>query len=135
MMTAENENGNFISSDKVEGTAVYGANGERIGSIQRLIIEKKTGQVSYAVLSFGGFLGIGDDHYPISWKGLTYNTELGGYQTDLNKDQLEGAPKYSTDSEWDWDQRDQPNAVDTYYGAIWGMPLSPGRDFDGRLRD
>ena len=63
-MAAERETISLIGSDKVQGTAVYGADGEKIGSIERVMIEKVSGKVSYAVLSFGGFLGIGDDYYP-----------------------------------------------------------------------
>lgn len=57
----------LIASDKVEGTAVYGVDGKRIGSVQRVLLEKRGGRVAYAVLSFGGFLGIGDDYYPLPW--------------------------------------------------------------------
>jgi hypothetical protein len=64
MVTENRETGSLIGSDKVEGTAVYGANDTKIGSIERVMIDKMSGRVSYAVLSFGGFLGIGDDHYP-----------------------------------------------------------------------
>jgi hypothetical protein len=64
MAIEANEQGNLIGSDKVEGTAVYGAGDQKIGSIKRVMIDKTSGKVSYAVLSFGGFLGIGDDHYP-----------------------------------------------------------------------
>jgi hypothetical protein len=65
MVTETKETGSLIGSDKVEGTAVYGANDTKIGSIERVMIDKMSGKVSYAVLSFGGFLGIGDDHYPL----------------------------------------------------------------------
>jgi hypothetical protein len=61
MVTETRETGSLIGSDKVEGTAVYGANDTKIGSIERVMIDKMSGKVSYAVLSFGGFLGIGDD--------------------------------------------------------------------------
>ena len=63
MAMEERETGTLIGSDKVEGTAVFGADDAKIGSIERVMIDKKSGRVSYAVLSFGGFLGIGDDHY------------------------------------------------------------------------
>ena|SRR6185437_7524952 len=79
MVTEVRETGTLIGSDKVEGTAVYGADQTKIGSIERVMIDKKTGRVSYAVLSFGGFLGIGDDHYPLPWQSLKYDTGLGGY--------------------------------------------------------
>ena len=76
MAYEERETGNLIGSDKVEGTAVYGANSQRIGSIERVMIDKMSGKVAYAVLGFGGFLGIGDDHYPLPWQSLQYDTNL-----------------------------------------------------------
>src|ERR1700709_96146 len=80
---SEREHGNLIGSDKVEGTDVYGANNEKIGSVERLMIDKKSGQVSYAVLAFGGFLGMGEDLYPLPRNSLTYDTDLGGYKTNV----------------------------------------------------
>jgi hypothetical protein len=81
MTIEKRETVSLIGSDKVQGTAVYGADGEKIGSIERVMIEKISGRVSYAVLSFGGFLGFGDDFYPLPWPSLKYNVDLGGYQT------------------------------------------------------
>lgn len=116
-MTIESrEQGNLIGSDKVEGTAVYGADNEKIGSIERVMIDKVSGKVSYAVLSFGGFLGIGDDHYPLPWQSLKYDTNLGGYRTGLTQKQLEGAPKYGNDNSWDWADDSRTRAVNSYYG-------------------
>jgi hypothetical protein len=79
MATEERETVSLIGSDKVEGTSVFGADETQIGSIERVMIDKRSGKVSYAVLSFGGFLGIGDDHYPLPWESLKYDTNLGGY--------------------------------------------------------
>ena len=76
MILKENETSNLICSDKVEGTAVFGPDNEKIGSIERVMIEKTSDRVSYAVLSFGGFLGIGDDHYPLPWHALKYDILL-----------------------------------------------------------
>jgi hypothetical protein len=73
MVTEARETGTLIGSDKVEGTAVYGVSDQKIGSIERVMIEKKSGRVSCAVLSFGGFLGIGNDHYPLPWQSLKYS--------------------------------------------------------------
>src|SRR6266576_2874858 len=98
MVTEARETGSLIGSDKVEGTAVYGANDTKIGSIERVMIDKLSGKVSYAVLSFGGFLGIGDDHYPLPWQSLKYDTNFVCYVTGITETQLKGAPKYSTDS-------------------------------------
>ncbi len=92
MVTEARETGSLIGSDKVEGTAVYGVNDTKIGSIERVVIDKMSGRVSYAVLSFGGFLGIGDDHYPLPWQSLKYDTNLGGYRTGITETQLKGAP-------------------------------------------
>merc|ERR1712108_129135 len=77
------ETHDLIASDKVEGTKVYDPNGEHIGSIERILVEKRGGKVSYAVLSFGGFLGIGHDHYPLPWAKLDYDETLGGYRVDI----------------------------------------------------
>jgi hypothetical protein len=84
----DKEQGNLIGSDKVEGTAVYGANNEKIGSIERVMIDKMSGKVSYAVLAFGGFLGLGNDHYPIPWASLKYDTSLGGFRQRLELGRL-----------------------------------------------
>jgi hypothetical protein len=113
----ENETGSLIGSDKVEGTAVFGPDDEKIGSIERVMIEKTSGRVSYAVLSFGGFLGIGDDHYPLPWHTLKYDTRLGGYRTGVTIDQLQGAPKYRVESSWSWSEPSRTKAVDDYYAA------------------
>lgn len=114
MDASANETHTLIGSDKVEGTAVFGPDGERMGSIARVMIEKRTGRVSYAVLSFGGFLGIGDDHYPVPWPALKYNTALGGYQIAVTVNQLEGAPRHSAEGDRDWAKAAE---IDDYYGA------------------
>jgi sporulation protein YlmC with PRC-barrel domain len=67
----------LISSEKVEGTAVYDRKGDKIGSVHHLMINKYTGQVAYAVVSFGGFLGIGAEYYPIPWRLLDYEALAG----------------------------------------------------------
>ena len=64
------ETHDLIASDKVEGTKVFDLSGEQIGSIERILVEKRGGKVSYAVLSFGGFLGMGQEHYPLPWSKL-----------------------------------------------------------------
>jgi sporulation protein YlmC with PRC-barrel domain len=114
---SEREQGNLIGSDKVEGTDVYGANSEKIGSVERVMIDKKSGQVSYAVLAFGGFLGMGEDHYPLPWKALTYDTNLGGYKTSVSEEQLKGAPKYGSGNDWNWSDTTRTSSIDQYYGT------------------
>ena len=117
MVTEARETGSLIGSDKVEGTAVYGANDSKIGSIERVMIDKMSGKVSYAVLSFGGFLGIGDDHYPLPWQSLKYDTGIGGYRTGITERQLKGAPKYANENAWNWSDPNSVRAVNSYYNV------------------
>lgn len=86
-----------ISSSRVEGTSVYNAGGDKLGSIDELMIDKLSGQVRYAVLEFGGFLGMGTDRYPLPWNMLKYDTVQDGYVVPLDKDRLKDAPRYSQD--------------------------------------
>ena len=88
----------LISSEDVEGTEVYGAGEEVVGEIDHLLIEKVSGRVAYAVMSFGGFLGLAHSHYPIPWSALKYDTALGGYRTGITEAQLKDAPAFSDDS-------------------------------------
>jgi len=105
---------NIISSDKVEGTTVYNIGGEKLGSIDDLMIDKVSGQVRYAVLEFGGFLGMGNDRYPIPWKMLKYSTDRGGYVVPLDKEKLDKAPKYRDDSTPVYDE-DYGSRINRYY--------------------
>src|SRR5437870_4873949 len=99
------ETNRLISSEKVDGTAVYNREGERLGTVHHLMIDKFSGRVEYAVMSFGGFLGIGESYYPLPWSKLTYSTRLGGYQVDLDRTRLEGAPGYTMSNQPDWSDR------------------------------
>ena len=108
----------LIGSDKVEGTALYGADDQKIGSLQRVMIDKISGKVSYAVISFGGFMGIGEDYYPMPWPNLKYDTRLGGYRVGVTEDQLKGAPKYSKDENWDWADAARGRRVDDYWAEL-----------------
>lgn len=104
-----------ISSDRVEGTNVYNVSGDKLGSIDDLMIDKLSGQVRYAVMEFGGFLGMGTDRYPIPWNMLKYDTSQDGYVVPLDKAQLEGAPRYTNDAVPDYDETYR-SSVDRYYG-------------------
>ena len=110
------ETHDLIASDKVEGTKVYDPSGEHIGSIERILVEKRSGQVSYAVLSFGGFLGMGHEHYPLPWSKLNYDESLGGYRVDVTKAQLEGAPRYEREEDEYWTEENGRRVYD-YYGV------------------
>ncbi|WP_165612582.1 PRC-barrel domain-containing protein [Limimaricola pyoseonensis] len=103
-----------ISSDRVNGTEVFGKDGGRVGHIDHLVIDKKSGKITYAVMGFGGFLGMGEEHHPIPWAKLDYDTDLGGYRTDITEDQLRGAP--ARPERWFEDRRWE-EATYAHYGA------------------
>ena len=110
--------GDVISSHKVEGTSVYNAAGDKLGSIDDLMIDKRSGQVRYAVMKFGGFLGIDTDRYPIPWNMLKYDTEKDGYVVPLDKSKLEKAPKYQYQDVPAYDTT-YGKRVNGYYGVNW----------------
>jgi hypothetical protein len=83
----------LIASDRVEGTPVKRSNGDTVGRIEHLMIEKRSGRVAYAVMSFGGVLGMGADHHTLPWNVLKYSTELDAYVLDATDEQLGGAPR------------------------------------------
>lgn len=93
----KDETRELIASSKVEGTAVYDIKGERLGTISNFMVDKRSGQAEYAVMQFGGFLGIGSDYYPIPWKMLNYDINQAGYVVDLSEDVLNDAPRYGND--------------------------------------
>lgn len=99
---ATDETQNLISADKVVGTAVYNRQAEHLGSVYGLMLNKLNGRVAYAIMSFGGFLGIGESYHPLPWGVLTYDTQAGGYVVDLDRERLEGAPRYTAAEEPDW---------------------------------
>jgi hypothetical protein len=108
----------LIESNRVEGTAVYDPQGNKIGSINRLMIEKTSSKVVYAVMSFGGFLGLGTEEHTIPWNKLNYDTSLGGYRTDITKEQLEGAPTFYREGDYNWSDRERERGLYDY----WGVP-------------
>ena len=89
----------LIESDHIEGTPVYDVAGKSVGTIQRLVIEKVSGHVAYAVTSFGGFLGLGAEVHTIPWEQLHFDTDLGGYKTGITEDHLRNAPDFSRQDE------------------------------------
>ena len=91
---ATDETRRLIASNKVEGTPVYNRAGEALGTVYNFMVDKITGQVAYVVMSFGGFLGIGESYHPLPWRALTYDPLLGGYVVDIDTDRLSGAPQH-----------------------------------------
>src|SRR5262249_11931782 len=112
----------LIASDRVEGTPVRRSNGSKVGTIERVMIDKLSGNVAYAVLSFGGFLGMGQKHLPIPWTRLKYDRTLGAYQLDLTAEELSRAPSFAVDKDFDWGDRSQEIEIHNFYRVppYWG---------------
>lgn len=109
--------GRLIATSKVNGTTVYNRAGEKLGSIYDVMLEKTSGQAAYAIMSFGGFLGIGDKYHPLPWRTLTYDMAQGGYVVDIDRSRLEGAPSYAADETAIWEDPDYGRRVTDYYGS------------------
>jgi hypothetical protein len=114
-------NHRLISSEDVQGTDVFGVGDAKVGEIDHLMIDKLSGRITYAVMSFGGFLGLGHSHYPVPWNALKYDTALGGYRTGITEQQLKNAPEFSDDS---WTDRSWETRTHQHYGVApyWTNP-------------
>jgi hypothetical protein len=109
--------GRLIAGAKVAGTPVYSLAGEKLGSVEDVMIDKQSGHIAYAVLSFGGFLGVGERHHPMPWAALHYDTEMGGYVVNLDRATLEGAPAYADDEAIHWDDTVWGKRVHDFYSV------------------
>lgn len=105
----------LVAGSQVDGTPVFGKDGEKLGKIDDLMIDKRTGRTTYALMSFDGFLGVGARYYPIPWRMLDYDPEKHGFRTALTREQIERGrhvPDKEIRDEVEW--RDEIHA---YYGA------------------
>lgn len=111
----------LIASDRVEGTKVYNRKGDKLGSIKNFMVGKVSGHAEYAVIEFGGILGMGNDYYPVPWDMLTYETDKGGYVVDLTQEQLDSAPRHGTAfPEYD---HNYGRRIFDYYGMAYPYPF------------
>ena len=108
----------LIASNRVEGTAVYNRDDEKLGRIESFMVDKKSGQAEYAIMSFGGLFGLGDNHYPLPWSVLTYDTDKGGYVVDIDKEKLKSGPSFKAGEEPSFDP-DYDRRVYDYYGVVY----------------
>lgn len=97
------ETSRLIASNKVEGTPVYSRDRQRLGTIYNFMVDKLSGQVEYAVLRYGGFLGMGQRYYPLPWRVLTYHRDTGGYVIDMLARDFEDAPSFDRETEPEFD--------------------------------
>jgi hypothetical protein len=111
----ENTAGNLITAQQVTGTSVYNIKGEKLGHIADIMIDKVSGRAIYAIMSFGGFLGMGEKQHPLPWATLRYDERMGGYVVKLDRKTLEAAPSYQPD-DFKWTP-EYGRQVDTYYNV------------------
>ena len=107
----------LISSNRVEGTPVYNLDGEKLGTVDSMMIDRDTGQVAYAVMAFGGFLGMGEKLHPMPWKTMVYDKQREGYVVTLSREELEEAPNMEANEFGRLDDRDYQETVYTHYKA------------------
>ncbi|MCA0400245.1 MAG: PRC-barrel domain-containing protein [Proteobacteria bacterium] len=93
-MTNAIRNNHAIAASKVAGTDVYNLSGEHIGHVEDVILDKKSNNILFAVLGFGGFLGIGQKYHPMPWSMLNYDENKSGYVVSVSRDILERAPAH-----------------------------------------
>jgi hypothetical protein len=112
---AADETGQLISSEKVSGTSVYNRSGDSLGTIDHVMIDKLSGNVTYVVMSSGGFLGIGENYNPVPWGSLAYDVNLGGYVLDADRSRLERAPRFSSSNQGNWSDPGYAHSVNQYW--------------------
>jgi hypothetical protein len=110
----------LVESDRIEGATVYDVHERRIGTIKRLVLEKESGRAVYAIMSFGGFLGLHQRIHMIPWEQLHYRTALEGYAIQIDGAVLTEAPTLSGDDGL-WPDRCHQKAVDDFWSPrTWG---------------
>jgi sporulation protein YlmC with PRC-barrel domain len=124
-MTASKPEHPLIPADRVNGTEVVSKSGEKLGKIEDVAIDKVSGDVAYAILSFGGVLGIGAKYHPVPWKLLRYDTEQRAYVVPMTKDDLQQAPMIDETELSGWNDGLSRDAIYGYYssygiGPYWG---------------
>jgi len=118
--TAEIVNGPgpaFMSASSLIGNDVYNKQDEDLGDVKELMLDMHTGKITYAVLSFGGFLGMGEKLFAVPWSALTLDTENKRFTLDVSKDRLESAPGFDSDNWPDMANPEWVEGIHTYYGT------------------
>ncbi len=114
-----------ILASRVQGTAVFNEAGKAIGHVEDVVLDKMSDRILFAVVGFGGFLGIGEKYHPLPWSQLDYDEARGGYVVSLTREQLEAAPSYALHdlTRPDGEARERS---ETYYSSLDRMPPGAG---------
>lgn len=100
-----------IRASKVQGVEVFNPSGERLGHIHDLVLSRTEGRAIFAIMSFGGFLGIGERYHALPWSSLKFDELLGGYVVPLDREQMQSAPSYEADEDPDWNDPELPGRL------------------------
>ena len=106
-----------IRASRVIGTKVYGPQGDQVGEIEDVVLDKTTNNIMFAVVGFGGFLGMGEKFHPIPWASLDYVKDRDGYVVNQTEEELKTAPAHSLRELTEDDGAPARNAAFEYYGA------------------
>ena len=112
----------LIPASRVNGTDVYSPSGEKLGKIEDVALDKVSGDVAYAILSFGGFLGLGAERHPVPWRLLRYDQDRRGYVIPCEKQQLANAPGVEAAELSGWDDSQTREAIYSFYGPYGARP-------------
>lgn len=107
----------LMSADTLMGNDVYNRQDEDLGDIKDIMLDVPAGRISYAVLSYGGLLGIGEKLFAVPWEALTLDTENKRFTLDVTKDRLESAPGFDKDSWPNMSDLTWAQGIHTYYGT------------------
>ena len=107
----------LMGADTLNGNDVYNQNGEDLGDIKEIMLDMRTGRVSYAVLSFGGFLGMGDKLFAVPWRALILDTVNKRFTLNVEKDRLESAPGFDPDKWPNMADATWAEGIHAYYGT------------------
>jgi hypothetical protein len=117
-LESPDETPSLISAGKVQGTKVYNLDGESLGELYDVMIDKRSGRIAYALMSFGGFLGIGERYHPLPWGSLKYDTNQGGYVVGIAKEVLQTGPSVAAGEEPAWSDTAYVDALHRHYSAL-----------------
>jgi len=107
----------FMSAGSLIGNDVYNLQDDDLGDVKELMLDMRTGKIAYAVLSFGGFLGMGEKLFAVPWAALTLNTENKRFILNVSKERLESAPGFDADNWPDMANPEWASGIHTYYGT------------------
>jgi sporulation protein YlmC with PRC-barrel domain len=113
-----------LSASTLAGDHVQNSAGEDLGKVDEIMIDIPSGKVAYAVLSFGGFLGVGDKLFALPWSALRLDEDKKCFVLDVDKKRLENAPGFDKDNWPDMTDTTWGTQISSYYGAVpyWEAP-------------